>query len=74
VEHPTDFDVEDIARIVGVGADFEFATEDSLGQHFHFPGEVLYVEPGEEFPWKLLDAWEWAAEKEADNFRRGGWE
>jgi hypothetical protein len=72
--HPSAFDVEDLARIVGVGDDYEFATEDQLGQHFHFSDEVLSSDPSQLFPWRLRTIWEWAAEQELNALWAEGWE
>lgn len=68
---PGAFDVENLARIIGVQADLEFAVEDRSGSHYHFPGEVICVEPSKPFPWRLLDVWEFAAEQ---NPRPPWWE
>ena len=67
---PINFDVSDLARIIGVASDIEFISEDLLGVHYHFPGEVLVVEepPDCDFPWRLRDTWEWAAEQELNSF------
>jgi hypothetical protein len=67
---PVDFDVCDLARIIGVSGQLEFISEDQLGVHYHFPGEVLVVDerPDSDFPWRLLDTWEWAAEQELNSF------
>ena len=67
---PINFDVTDLARIIGVAGDIEFVSEDLLGVHYHFPGEVLVVDepPGSDFPWRLRDTWEWAAEQELNSF------
>jgi hypothetical protein len=72
--HPNAFDVEDVVRILGLTAALEFVTEDRHGQHYHFPAEVLYVNPTQPFPWRLLGAWEWAGEQEADSFWAEGWD
>jgi hypothetical protein len=66
--HPHDFDIDDVARLIGVGPDLEFSTHDPMGIHYHFPTEVLYVNPTSEFPWELLGVWEWAATQEANSF------
>lgn len=64
--HPLDFDVWDLAGIIGVRGEVEFISEDGLGAHYHFPGEVLVIEkhPDSDFPWCLLDTWDWAAAQE----------
>ena len=55
--HPNAFDVEDVIRILGLTAALEFVTEDRHGRHYHFPAEVLYVNPTQRFPWRLLSVW-----------------
>jgi hypothetical protein len=71
---PQEVDIEDMARILGVWGEVEFVQdgegEDSGQQHFHFPSEVLVVDAGREFPWRLLDAWEWADKQETKDFWR----
>ncbi len=70
--HPKRVVVKDVARIVGAAGELEFITEDHRGQHFHFPTEVLEVNNARPFPWRLLTAWDWAAEQEAGPARREG--
>jgi hypothetical protein len=62
---PRDFDIEDLARIIGVWPELEFVTDDQRGTRFHFSGEVVCFEPDRPFPWRLLSSWEWAAEQDA---------
>jgi hypothetical protein len=62
--HPNLFDVEDLARIIGAWPDIEFVQTDLDGTSYHFPGEVLHVDPEARFPWRLLEIWDWAAEQE----------
>ena len=62
--HPRTFSVEDLARVLGVADELELVTEDHDGTSYHFAGEVLYVQPEQPFPWRLLTVWEWAAEQE----------
>ena len=64
--HPLDFDVWDLAGIIGVRGEVEFISEDRVGARYHFPGEVLVIEkrPDSDFPWCLLDTWDWAAAQE----------
>lgn len=62
--HPADFDVWDLAGIIGVRGDIGFVSEDRHGSHWHFAAEVLRIEQRQEFPWRLLTMWEWAAEAE----------
>ena len=66
--HPLDFDVWDLASIIGVRGDVEFVSEDGLGARYHFPGEVLVIErhPDTDFPWLLLDTWDWAAAQKSE--------
>ena len=73
---PLRFDVWDLAGIIGVRGDIEFISEDQLGAHYHFPGEVLVIQerPGSDFPWRLLDTWEWAAEQELNSFWAEWWD
>lgn len=59
---PAAFDIEDLARIIGVWPEVEFSVEDGFGLRYHLPGEVLSVEPERSFPWRLLDPWESGAE------------
>lgn len=59
---PADFDVWDLAGIFGVRGDIEFVSEDQHGSRWHSAAEVVQVEPGRAFPWRLLTMWEWAAE------------
>lgn len=61
---PADFDVWDLAGIIGVRSDIEFISEDQHGSHWHFASEVLHIEQRRRFPWRLLTTWEWAAEAE----------
>jgi hypothetical protein len=68
---PDDFDIENVARIIGVWRDVEFVQEDAAGMAYHFPSEVLCVAPGFVFPWYLLDVWAWAAERELGSFGAG---
>jgi hypothetical protein len=72
--HPSAFAIEDLVRILGLAGELEFVTEDRHGQHFHFPSEVLYINPAKPFPWRLLGVWEWAAEQEANAFWAEGWD
>ena len=74
--HPLDFDVWDLAGIIGVRGEVEFISEDQLGAHYHFPSEVLVIQqrPETDFPWRLLDTWEWAAEQEVNSFWTEWWD
>ena len=72
--HPSALDVEDLARVIGVGDEYEFSTEDRTGQHFHFRNEVLTYDPEQRFPWQLRTTWEWAAEQEMNSYWAEGWD
>lgn len=72
--HPSAFDVADLVHVVGVGDEYEFATEDKLGQHYHFRREVLSSDPSLLFPWRLRGIWEWAAEQQMNSYWTEGWE
>lgn len=72
--HPSAFDVADLVDVVGVGDEYEFATEDKLGQHYHFRSEVLSSDPTLLFPWRLRGIWEWAAEQQMNSYWAEGWE
>lgn len=63
---PRDVDVEGLARTLGVWRDVEFAEADASGERLHFPTEVLLIDPTREFPWRLLNVWEWAIERERE--------
>lgn len=65
---PRDFDIEDLARIIGVWRQVEFVQEDETGRHYHFGAEVLHADPTQRFPWRLRTDWEWAALRELDDF------
>lgn len=58
---PRDFDVEDLARIIGVARDIEFSSDARFGRCFHFPSEVLLVDGAQRFPWSLLSLDSWAS-------------
>lgn len=60
---PRAFDLQDLARVIGVAGEVEFITEDRDGTNCHFADEVLHVHPEQPFPWRLLSVWEWAAEQ-----------
>jgi hypothetical protein len=70
---PGEVDIEAVARMLGVWTDVEFVQEggeDGGEQYIHFAGEVLTVDRRREFPWTLLDMWEWAREQETSEFWR----
>jgi hypothetical protein len=57
---PADFDIEDLARIIGVWRHVEFTSDDAVGRSYHFPGEVLVVDELLPFPWRLVELDDWA--------------
>ena len=61
---PNDYDIENVARIIGVWREVEFVQTDYAGVAYHFPSEVLCVDPGRAFPWRLKGVWEWAVRQE----------
>lgn len=61
---PRDFDVLDLARIIGVSRHIEFVAESSQGTSYHFAREVLVLDRAAEFPWKVLDQVTWAVLEE----------
>lgn len=73
---PGEVDVEAVAKMLGVWTDIEFVREDDDGDdgepalYLHFAGEVLTVDRRREFPWLLLDVWEWARGQETREFWR----
>lgn len=73
---PMDFDVWDLAGIIGVRGDIEFVSADQLGAHYHFADEVLQVgeRPDSDFPWRLLGVWDWAAEQELNSYWTDWWD
>ncbi len=64
---PADFDVWDLAGIIGVRGDVEFISEDQSSSRWHFATEVLHVDVHRDFPWRLLSMWEWADEAESSS-------
>jgi hypothetical protein len=71
---PDEVDVEALARMIGVWGEVEFVQEgEGEGEpalHLHFAREVLTVDRRWEFPWQLLDVWEWARKQEVREFWR----
>jgi hypothetical protein len=74
---PGKVDVEAVAQMLGVWGDVEFVQAgddegdgDDGEQFIHFAGEVLAVDRRREFPWTLLDVWEWARRQETRDFWR----
>jgi hypothetical protein len=61
-------DIETVARVVGVWSEVEHFQEgeghDEGVLFLHLPSEVLVIDCLQEFPWKLLDAREWARRQE----------
>jgi hypothetical protein len=73
--HPSEFDVEDVARIVGVWPELEFVVADDDGARYHFAGEVLFISAARPPMVRLLSTLEFAAERELDAWwRQEGWE
>jgi hypothetical protein len=68
---PSEVDIESLARVLGVWPEVEFACEDGRGNvlRLHFPTEVLVIERDRDFPWRLLNIWEWALEQEQEAMR-----
>jgi hypothetical protein len=64
--HPGTVSIGDLASVLGLGDALEFSSEDAFGQHHHFPGEVIYVNPAEAdaFPWRLMSVETWASQQE----------
>ena len=71
---PDEVDVEAVAKMLGVWSDVEFVqdgeSEDDGEQCIHFPCEVLLIDRRREFPWLLLEVWEWARGQETREFWR----
>lgn len=68
---PWSVDVEELARILGLWSEVEFSQEDETAKgivYLHFPTEVLVIDCSQQFPWRLLDTWEWATEQEHKEF------
>jgi hypothetical protein len=73
--HPSEFDVEDVARIVGVWPDLELVVADHEGTRYHFAGEVLFISPTRPVMVRLLSTFEFAVERELDAWwRQEGWD
>jgi hypothetical protein len=69
---PWQLDIEELARLLGLWSEVEFARADEHGKLscLHFPTEVLVIDRSQQFPWRLLDVWEWASEQESADFWR----
>ncbi len=73
--HPSEFNVEDIARIVGVWPDLELVVADDDGVRYHFVGEVLFISAARPPLVRLLSTLEFAAEQELNAWwRMEGWD
>jgi hypothetical protein len=68
---PCEVDIEALARILGVWPEVEFVQEDRRGNlvRLHLPTEVFVVERANDFPWRLLNVWEWGLEQEQNAMR-----
>lgn len=73
---PRRIDVQAVARLVGVSEAVEFIqggaedAEEEGHTFIHFPSEVLAIDPRKDFPWRLLDVFEWARRQEMREFWR----
>jgi hypothetical protein len=67
---PWSLDVEDLARLLGIWSDIEFIQTDETNSvsYLHFPSEVLVIDRSQQFPWRLIDTWEWASEQDIEEF------
>lgn len=73
--HPSKFDVEDVARIIGIWPELELVVADDDGARYHFAGEVLFISAARPPMVRLLSTLEFAAERELDAWwRQEGWE
>ena len=73
--HPSEFNVEDIARIVGVLPELELVVSDDDGTRYHFAGEVLFISAKQPPMMRLLSTLEFAAEQDLDAWWRfEGWD
>lgn len=68
---PDEFDVEDLARIVGVWPELELVLADDDGTRYHFAGEVLFISAERPAMVRLLSTLEFAAELDLKS--GGGW-
>jgi hypothetical protein len=67
---PQEVDVEAVARMLGIWTDVEFVQEGENEEYLHLPEEVLLIDRRKEFPWQLMDPFEWARELERKDFWR----
>jgi hypothetical protein len=65
--HPRDWDVEDLAKTIGVWHEVEYMQEDALGEAYHFASQVVHVDPEADFPWRLMSVMAWAVEQELND-------
>jgi hypothetical protein len=70
--HPSAFDVEDVARIVGVWSDLEFVASDEEGRRYHFADEVLCISADRPEMIRLLSVWQFAANQDLNELWREG--
>lgn len=66
--HPHNFDVWELARIIGVSRDIEMVTEEPYASAYHFDNAVLAVLPTERFPWVIWGVERWAFYAELEEF------
>lgn len=70
---PHKVDVQAVARYLGIWSEVEYAQtdeDDPSLEYLHFPREVLVIDRRAEFPWRLLQAEDWAHERERVEFWR----
>ncbi len=73
--HPSEFDIEDVARIVGVWPQLELVLADDNGTRYHFAGEVLYISGKQPTMLRLLSTLEFAAEQDLKHWwSQEGWD
>lgn len=70
--HPSAFDIEDVARIIGVWPELEFVVSDDEGTRYHFAGEVLFISADRPEMLRLLGVWEFAAQQDLNEWWREG--
>jgi hypothetical protein len=73
--HPSEFGVEDLARIAGVWTDLELVVADADGTRYHFAGEVLCVSTQQPAMVRLLSVLEFVAEQDFNAWwQQEGWD
>jgi hypothetical protein len=72
--HPSAFDVEDVARIVGVWPELELVVADEKGARYHFAGEVLFITAQQPAMVRLLSVLEFVVEQDLDTWWQEGWD